>query len=247
LTLLVNEIHVDHDLTRGHIILAADRRITVSGRYHSRRKKLFPIPYLRAGIGYFGLANCNRLDFFSSWLPNFIRRANSASSMNEFSDMLLEALNLDVDRRILRANPSGFHVCGYNDSNLPELHFVTNIGNMRGHVYSNFRSSYTHSEDFLRRDARALGWDGINTRIPSSNIQYYINGDVRPFHAVWRQLDSFFSVMMSQGDFRERRFPESVRNRADWKLRAISSFYKRYAREVTIGPPVDTLVYVPAS
>ena len=166
--------------------------------------------------------------------------------MTEFPEMLKETLNRDVNKKMLSTNPSGFNVCGYNESNLPEFHIITNIGSMRDHIYSDFHSLYFYSEDFLRHDAHKMGWNGINPQIPLRKKQYYINGDVRTFHAVWKKLDSFFDIMMKHGDFSEPRYPESVRNRADWKVKAISSIYKRYASTVIIEPPVDTLVYSPS-
>jgi len=56
MTLLINEIHSFDKLQQGFILHIADRRITDNGKFHSNRQKVFEVPYLQAGVGYFGLA-----------------------------------------------------------------------------------------------------------------------------------------------------------------------------------------------
>jgi len=57
MTLLATEIHNHDAVDRAFIVFAADRRITrKSGEYGGTRKKIFALPWLNAGIGYFGLA-----------------------------------------------------------------------------------------------------------------------------------------------------------------------------------------------
>lgn len=205
MTLLVNEIHIRGHLQRSLIILAADRRITVQGKFHSNRKKLFEIPYLKAGVGYFGLAQVDQTEFFSSWLPNFIRRTCDAGKLEEFANRLCEELNLSVRKDLLAKSPSGFHICGFNADNYPELWFVRNILHMEGHLYKGFETKYRVSEDFLARDARKTGFNGVDPEVSHSFNQYYVNGDVRAFHSIWMRLDEFLVEMLSQADFKRPR------------------------------------------
>ena len=41
------------------------------------------------------------------------------------------------------------------------------------------------------------GYDGSSPRTGSTFIQYYVNSEVRSFHAVWRQLDLFWNTMLA--------------------------------------------------
>ena len=245
MTLLVNEIHVRGSLQNGLILQAADRRITVEGKFHSNRKKLFNIPHLNAGVGHFGLAQVNEREFFSSWLPNFIRHACKTEAIEEFARRLMRELNEKVNKTLLARNPSGFHICGYNSDDYPELWFVRNIGGMEGPVYKGFQAEYFISEDFLARDACNMGFDGTDPRVPADFNQYYVNGDIRPFHSIWRRLDGFLAEMFSHPGFRRPHKPSDLEKIAKWKMHVISSFYKQFAERQIIGTPIDAFVLVP--
>jgi len=58
MTLLATEIHNHNDPKNAVIVFAADRRISnaQTGVYLDTRKKIFEVPWLNSGIGYFGLA-----------------------------------------------------------------------------------------------------------------------------------------------------------------------------------------------
>lgn len=245
MTLLVNEIHVAADLNRTLIVQAADRRITVKGKFHSNCRKLFKIPYLRAAVGYFGLAQVNRTELFSSWLPNFINRASDAPTLEVFAKRLHEQLNRSVDKRFLARNASGLHVCGYGACSYPELWFIRNISGMERHHYKRFEPDYEISEDFLARDARNVGFDGLDPHVSTSFRQYYVNGDIRAFHAAWRRLDDLLEQMFAQPDFESPKCPDDLVQIAEWKMKVIASFYNEFASKKIIGTPIDALVLVP--
>jgi hypothetical protein len=235
MTLLVNEIHIQENLQHSFIILAADRRITTQGKFHSNRRKLFEIEYLNGGVGYFGLAQLNEKEFFSGWFPNFInKQVGIVKSLGEFANNLSQELNIKVDKSFLKNNPSGFQVCGYNDENKPELWFVRNILSMDGPYYKGFATSYRVSEDFLTRDAQAMGYGSIRTAVQRDWIQYYINGDIRVFHAIWLKLDEFLSEMLTQPGFKKPQQLEDLVNTTLWKMKVIAGFYKQFAKELTI-------------
>jgi hypothetical protein len=233
-TLLVNEIHVPTgDLRRSFIVLAADRRVTVKGRYDSSRKKLFRIPYLNAGVGYFGLAQVTPKQYFSSRLPNFIRHTHGARCLEDFAHRLRDRLNRDVSKSPLSAYPSGFHVCGYGAAGYPELWFVRNIQDMTGPLYRGFE------------DAHQSGYDGAGPHVSSGLIQYYVNGDVRSFRGVWIDLQPFVARMLQEPDFKPPRSPDAFAEIAKWKVGVVASFYKQFAKTQTIGAPVDAFALVP--
>ena len=245
MTLLVNEIHIQGNLKKCMILFAADTRITVEGEYDSTRKKIFEIPYLNAGIGFFGLAQINNRDFLSNWIPNFIRHSSSVTTQEELARRLCDELNSNVDKALLASNPSGIHVCGFNKANNPELWFIRNIQDMEGHIYKNFVTEYFISEDFLGRDAQKLGFKGNDPNFSLSAIQYYINGDVRPFHSVWHRLDKFLYEMNSYNDFNMPTSSTDYERLAKWKMEVISSFYKRFANKVMIGTPINSFILEP--
>lgn len=248
MTLLVNEIHVGGDLRNSFIVATADRRITKVGTgFDSDRRKLFKFRHLNAAVGYFGLAQPTARRYFSDWVANFINSSTRFSSLEELAHNLYIELNRAVDKRLLKAYPSGFHICGYNSQDFPELWFVRNIGGMEGPRYTDFRSEYFLTEDFLSRDARTQGFDGTSPIMGKNFVQYYINGDVRPFHGVWQKLDEFASQMLSQSDFNMPSDLSDNEKFVEWKMRVISSFYKRFAKIATIGEPIDVLTLVPST
>jgi|SRR5215475_6845566 len=58
MTLLISEIHAIDSLQNSFILNVADRRLTDkdTGEWHGNHRKIFEIPYLNAGVGYFGVA-----------------------------------------------------------------------------------------------------------------------------------------------------------------------------------------------
>jgi hypothetical protein len=245
MTLLVNEIHVVGDLRTSMIVFAADTRITYAAEPPRFMKKVFRIPYLQAGIGYYGLAQVNPREYFSSWIPNAINAMTGERTPAGFAERLCERLNREVDKSYLSTMASGLHICGYNADNCPELWHICNH-TMRGYVYTDFATHYGLSEDFLARHALKMGFDGTDPAVPQPFVQYYINGDVRPFHSVWRRLDEFLFEMFSYDDFRAPQNPTDNIGVVKWKMRVISSFYKKFARKPIIGGPIDVFFIRPA-
>ena len=245
MTLLINEIRLYGNLKRSSVLFAADRRITKEGKFHSNRKKIFKIPYLNAGVGYFGLACLNPNDYFSSWLPNIIRNNTNIVTLEEFAFRLRDNLNSNVNKTLLIDNHSGFHVCGYNKDNHPELWFIRNIESMEGNTYIGFNDEYQVSEDFIRRDAKEAGFVNKTSELPVALYQYYVNGDVRPFHAIWKELDGFISKMFSQKDFKAPRSYDDLIKISKWKMQIIASFYKHFADKQLIGTPIDSFMVLP--
>lgn len=245
MTLLVTEIHVQGEMHQGAIVFAADRRITMPGNARPRfMKKVVRIPHLAAGIGYYGLAEMQPNIFFSSWLPSFVSKSSEAKTLREFATKLREELNAKVNKSWMRKQPSGFHICGYNASGFPELWHICNH-DMEGNFYKDFLPEYGLSEDFLNRDALEQGFDGTTPAVQQPFIQYYINGDVRPFHSVWRRLDEFSAEMFSYQDFKYPHGPGEYVEVVKWKMKVIASFYQRFAKRPIIGGAIDGFVLAP--
>lgn len=242
MTLLTNEIHVAGSLQQSTIIFAADRRITLLGKFHSLGKKIFRIPYLSAGVGYFGLAEVfpkGKRQSMSSWLPQFIALNSGITSLGDFADALRFELDKVVPDPIKVSNPSGFHISGFNKTHMPEFWFVRNILNMNAHTYINFQNHYFISEDFLRRDARKFGYNGNSPNITQPFLWIYRNGDIRAHVVAWEKLDRIMSDFLALPDFKKLKSISDYEEFVKFKMTLIASVYKKYAKASTIGTPID--------
>lgn len=179
----------------------------------------------------------------SDWLGAFVRRSSEAKTVREFATRLRNELNLAIPAAALAQEASGFHVCGYNESGLPEFWCITNIGGMDEFKYMNFRPRYAEpSSDFLDRDARDnFGWNGTDIDRVKSGGWLYRNGDYRPHALLWDQLSNFISGMSQTSNFSPLReaSPNNYAAIAEFKLEVIAYFYKTFAQSETIGTPID--------
>lgn len=241
MTLITNEIHMVDGFSRILLIFAADRRLTnLDGSYGGTKQKLFRIPYLEGGVSYFGLATVfpnNRPRYLSDWLRDFITRHSSVRTLSDFAAELRTGLHEVIPENILSKHASGFHICGYNAQGLPEFWFLRNIGGMSGFNYTDLRSRYMEpTADFLDRDAKMLGWDGVNPKSIQNIVQVYRNGDFRAHAVAFGRLDEVLMEMRSFPDFKPPREPE------DWvrfKFEFIAYFYRKFAKRKVIGTPID--------
>ena len=241
MTLITNEIHMLDGFKKTLLIFAADRRLTnPDGSYAGSKRKLFPIPYLAAGISYFGLAEVfpkRGRGYLSDWLKDFIIKQSSLKSLRDFAFQLREELHSVIPADILAKNASGFHLCGYSSQGLPEFWFLSNIGGMQGFKYANLQPRYPEpTADFLERDARSLGWDGSVPSSIQSASYVYRNGDFRAHVVAFERLDNVLTDMLSFPDFKNPNKPE------DWvrfKFEFVAYLYKKFARRQIIGRPID--------
>jgi hypothetical protein len=247
MTLLINEIHTIDSLQNGYIVHAADRRITNNGKYDSTRKKVFEISYLNAGVGYFGLAQLNDKEFFSSWLPNFINKNSDAQSLSQFAERLTGALNQKVEKFRLKNMISGLHLCGYNRARHPEFWIIRNSRNYdeNAGVYRDLKTEYYFEEEFLGRFAKEMGFESIGSIAPGHRCYYLVNGDVRSFHGIWDKLDPFLVGMFARENFKPLKGKAGLEQIAKWKLEVIASFYEEFAHKKIVGKPIDAFTLWP--
>jgi hypothetical protein len=248
MTLILNEIHTRDGFNSTFIVAAADRRLSnKNGSYGGTRKKLFPIPYLKGAISYFGLAVLIFPDkselFISDWLTAFIRKNAQCDDLASFSSNLRDELSRIVPGRILKQRPSGFHICGYNINGIPDFWYFSNIGRMQGYQYTDLMVEYgAPSSHFLDRDAKQYGWNGSDMSSVSNNIRIYRNGDLRAHVVAWEILDAILENLAKFPDFKKpttlQRYGEYVK----FKFEIIAYFYKNWARKQIIGRPIDVLV-----
>lgn len=230
MTLLVTEIHNHRNPGRATIVFAADRRISVGGKYSGSRKKIFEMPRLNAAIGYFGLAEVRGVPM-ADWLSSHLR-LDSSRCLADFSEVLAARLNDAVPASHRRREPSGFHISGFTPERRIEFWYVRNItdaGQPTG--------SYNAREDFQRRDAPALR---------SGHAQIYRNGDLLPHVLLWGVLDKALAPLLDRPDFRRVR---SVFDYARWvrfKLEVIAYVYRQWCTRSIIGRPIDVICVTPS-
>jgi hypothetical protein len=243
MTILANELRINQSIRNVTLIQVADRRITRGGKFDSNRRKVFEIPYLKASVGYFGLAQPTSREYFSSWLPNVIRHGHGIKTVKEFSEYLTDQLNKNVTKSLLETNPSGFHLCGLAEDGIPEFYFIRNIDRMEGPYYKGFKDAYSCSEGFRTRDAITTN-DG--KKRPLSSLQncifWYVNGDLRSFWAFWMPATQFIDSISMDPEFPALK---SDLERAKWKLKVIAQLYEKYAKQKIVGGPIDGIEIKP--
>jgi len=239
MTIQANELHIGKSITDSTWAHVSDRRISIGGKFHSNRRKTFEIPYLKASIGYFGLAQPNGTDFFSSWVPNAIRHGAGIKDLADFASFFEKRLNRDVSKAFLRKHPSGFHLCGFAADGFPEFYFIRNIESMDGAFYKGFRDSYYTTEDFRSRDAiRHNDGRARSMKDLKDCIFFYVNGDLRSFWQFWRGATDFINAVSGDPTFKNIK---TVGERARWKLEAFASFYEKHSKSQVIGRPIDLI------
>lgn len=199
MTIIANEIRIRNSITDVTLIQVADRRITINGKIDSNQRKIFPIPHLKASIGYFGLAKPTGKEYFSSWLPNTIVHSYYINSIKDFALFLTQELNNYVPKLDLINNPSGFHLCGLAKDGIPEFYYIHNIKRRDGPYYKEFRDVYSFSEDFRTRDA--IKKTNVSLTSLQNIIFWYVNGDLRNFWEFWMPATQFIDAMSLNTDF----------------------------------------------
>jgi hypothetical protein len=246
MTLVLNEIHLLEGLERSVIIAAADRRISkLNGSYDSTGRKLFLIPHLQATVSYYGLAHVypsSKPRYLSDWLPSFVSQQSETPDIASFASVLTERLNRIVPKSILLNQPSGFHISGHNHRSYPEFWHITNVGGLDNYHHVNLGGQYKPpSEDFLRRDAKTLGWDGIDP-MTARNTFIYRNGDFRTHVAVSELLDEALQRVMQIPGFAPFRNLASYGDYVKFKLEFIAGLYQRWAKQQNIARPIDVII-----
>jgi hypothetical protein len=246
MTLVLNEIHGMGSARQPLMIAAADRRVSnQDGSYHSSRRKLFRVPRLAGALSYFGLAafpQGRSQTFLSDWLPNFIQHSRPPS-LADFAQELQNSLNAVVPSRLLSAQPSGLHLCGFDSGGRPDFWFISNIGGMNGFQYIDLRDSYLQpSSHFLGRDATEFGLDLTTGRAQIGRVQIYRNGDFRVHAVASEALDAALSALRGFPDFRLPNTPAEYGAYVQFKFEVIAYVYKKLARRQIVARPIDVFV-----
>lgn len=116
------------------IVFAADRAIVMQNTsgvitgFVGFKQKIFQLPHLNAGVGFFGQATVNNVPM-DVWLTDFIKVQESSSSLFDFASALKNRLENEQKRTLFG---TGFHICGYsNRSRLGrEFYFLKNYNTL---------------------------------------------------------------------------------------------------------------------
>jgi hypothetical protein len=225
MTLLATEIHNHDNPANALIVFAADRRISLKRKYYDKRKKIFELRRLNAGIGYFGLAVVGKQSM-QDWLQAFLAGATGCQTMAELAERLADSLNRVIPPHQHRIDRSGFHIAGYNKAGHPEFWYVRNVDDNAELTLGR----YEVREDFQRRDARTLTPNAVGV---------YRNGDLRAHEAAWQKLDDSFGLLLNTPGFKQRRTATDYISWVKFKMELICYFYKIYYQGSIIARPVD--------
>lgn len=154
MTLLTTEIH-RHYQADAVIVFAADQRISRGDIRDSEQPKVFRVDRLRAGIGYFGMAEvfaAGGREPMAVWLSRFLD-GSAAPTLVALANELATALNTAVPADWRASETSGFHLCGFAEQARPEFWYVRNCDDTPA---QNPIGVYSAREDFQGRDAPKL-------------------------------------------------------------------------------------------
>ncbi len=140
------------DVTKFGIAMVADSAITTTILFPSGKnikrvttgaQKLQVIPYLNAGISFWGAGSIPAMGDSryptDVWLQYFIERHADVDSLATFADILSNELQR-LPKQI--REPTGFHLAGYvqvDEEYLPTVYHIRNVdGNFRGYDLHDF-------------------------------------------------------------------------------------------------------------
>ncbi len=250
MTLILNEIRIEDGLENSYWICSADRRLSFEGKFHSNRKKIFPIRNLNATVSYFGLAVwkiSNKEVYMSDLIRNFILHNLDCKTLDEFAFRLQTYLNKKVPRNLLKDYPSGFHLSGFKDNGWPHFMHFSNIGDMDEFKYIKLIDKYKNPwADFLERDAKLhLHWDGESSDKIDNTGFIYRNGDIRTHALISKEFNSMMKKIFELDDFDKL---IDFKKRADFvyfKFDFIAKLYENWTNNKIIGKPIDLYILKP--
>lgn len=132
------------------ILFAADQAISsksASGEFQllEFRRKIFQIPHLNAGVGYFGQADISVGTPISTWLESFIQNNTDAPSLHEFAVRLRNGLE---SAQTTYYWGTGFHLCGYSPAAAlgVEFYLLKNYSTLKDLWSGKFKRTYCLDE-----------------------------------------------------------------------------------------------------
>jgi hypothetical protein len=250
MTLIINEIRTLNGLSDSYWVCGADRRLTSDGKFHSSRKKLFPIKYLKGAISYFGLAVWiieKKEIFLSDILKLFITQNSDCKSLDEFATRLQKHLNIKVPSNLLSDFATGFHIAGFNEKGYPHFLHISNVGKMSGFLYEDLKSKFKPPfADFLIKHAKDyFNWDGIDPLSAENKGFIYRNGDISTHVIASKKFDNMMKEIFELAGFERINNHKQQADYVKFKFEFIAKIYEKWTNEKIIGKPIDILVLTP--
>ena len=247
MTLILNEIKIENGLKNSYWICAADRRLTFEGKFHSNRKKIFPIRYLNATVSYFGLAVWKigvKEVYMSDLLRDFILKNTHCYSLDNFAIRLQFFLNGKVPKNLLKEYASGFHLSGFNNQGWPHFMHFSNVIDMDEFKYIKLINKYKEPwADFLERDAKKhLNWDGQSSDKIDNKGFINRNGEIRTHALISQKFNLMMKEIFEISDFynidNQNKHADYVRFKFDF----IAKLYEKWTDNKVIGKPIDLYI-----
>lgn len=206
------------------ITFAADRAITLvqDNRivgFDGFRSKIFQVPNINGGIGYFGLAKISGI-YMDRFIEKFIGNIPKEFSIEEFTELLKK----ELDSNFKSINGiSGIHICGYDDSELAVKFFLLRNYNSMKDIYNQkFQRKYNYKEH-IREYVKTKFWF---LDLHNGTLEKYNNILKRKFEAFNNRKLQKYS-------------PKYMRSLQDYEKMVKSIFreiIKRYRKENRFSP-----------
>jgi hypothetical protein len=187
------------------IVLASDSNLTSKEGNSGFGQKVFPIPYLNAGLTYSGLYNIDGLAI-DDWMNNFINESqHTVNSIEEIVSTLTNQLNSNF--RGGAEDLVIIHICGYAlidfKSYLEHWHISnTNLDNNTGNYSLPTRKFENHNDFNSRTNLTQLEHLQMFETSPEFH-QFYINGFPPArisLNVIKKSLeDSLFAITQQKG------------------------------------------------
>ena len=230
MTLLTTEIHLSP--TAAYVVFAADQCVLRNGCSQPGQQKVFRIDAIRAGIGFFGLAEIpaalgtQRMDEF---LRDFVGGISSRNSLNDVAQTLAKELNRLVPSEWILSERSGFHLAGFAADGIPEFWYIRNVDDQGQPTVGRYepREEFRRAGHHSRRRTTVIG---------------YRNGDLRAHIVAWKAIDDSLGRLLGHEEFRPVNSADGYREWVKFKMELVASFYARFSRVPLVAPPIDVFV-----
>jgi hypothetical protein len=229
MTLLTTEVFDNLDVEKAVVVFAADRRISLSNQAYDTREKIFRVPGMPAGIGYFGLAEVPTNTIkrpMSDWLLEFLQTHASMSSLADLANELVVELNAAIPEAWRWKYISGFHLAGFDQIAGVVFWYIRNVEDDRQTLFGEYRAR----EDFRRRDGPEL---------KAGAHMIYRNGDIRAHVLAWQEIDTSLGCLLELPEFHSLLTVQDYVSWVRFKMQTIARFYETFCTVSIIGEPID--------
>jgi len=190
------------ELNQLGIVMTADSAVTYTNAQTglsfvqpNMAKKLLTIPYLNAGISCWGMGEITGIPT-DKWVESFIDAHGAITSLNEFANVIAEALNTQLPQNTTGENRLGFHLAGFEDYNgvdTPSFYHIhdgpSTVLEQRGVIVNPNQVNANHDmppDIFQQTQESGIGW---LTR----------NGDYILYANIFARLEDFFAQLLPLG------------------------------------------------